>query len=199
MRFWSPVWWLFLSPVGGMSHCYRQTIREMKVTWGWGVEKIGTVSSLGEQGTVIQLDSRALDSKEKAATCKGSSRRGVRELGSTIWWPGRWKGGWWAESVGCARRPLNPSTDLGDCDRHGCPPHSYLITSPPQAAAASLPDAQCLVPEQCVGDKTQIEAAAGQASGPLRLANQPFLPQSPSLRVSGKCPFWGAYPTDESG
>lgn len=84
MRFWSPVWWLFLSPVGGMSHCYRQTIREMKVTWGWGVEKIGTVSSLGEQGTVIQLDSRALDSKEKAATCKRSSRRGVRELGSTI-------------------------------------------------------------------------------------------------------------------
>lgn len=62
----------------------QATIREMKVTWGWGVEKIGTVSSLGEQGTVIQLDSRALDSKEKAATCKRSSRRGVRELGSTI-------------------------------------------------------------------------------------------------------------------
>ena len=92
----------------------QATIREMKVTWGWGVEKIGTVSSLGEQGTVIQLDSRALDSKEKAATCKGSSRRGVRELGSTIWWPGRRKGGWWAEGVGCARRPLNPSADLGD-------------------------------------------------------------------------------------
>lgn len=114
VRFWSPVWWLFLSPVGGMSHCYRQTIREMKVTWGWGVEKIGTVSSLGEQGTVIQLDSRALDSKEKAATCKRSSRRGVRELGSTIWGPGRRKGGWWAEGVGYARRPLSPSADLGD-------------------------------------------------------------------------------------
>lgn len=79
-----------------------------------GTEKIGTASSLGEQETVIQLDNRALDSKEKAATCKGSSRRGVREPGSTTWWPGRRRGGWWAEGAGCTRRPLNPSADLGD-------------------------------------------------------------------------------------
>ena len=52
------------------------------------MEKIGAVSSLGEQGTVIQLDNRALDSKEKAAACKGSLRRVVRELGSTVRWAG---------------------------------------------------------------------------------------------------------------
>ena len=52
------------------------------------MEKIGAVSSLGEQGTVNQLGNRALDSKEKTAACKGSSRRGVRELGSTVWWAG---------------------------------------------------------------------------------------------------------------
>lgn len=85
--------------------------------------------------------------------------------------------------MGCARMLLNSNTGLREyITRVAEQSHRHVIANPPQVVASFLPDAWCLVHEQCMGNKIEL---VKQALCKLQaLSTQPINPAFPGHHLS---------------